>query len=297
MSNIIQFSINGDTNVEKVTDRVKTSVSALEKNMEGIERRFKNFGKDLFLSFAAPMVILNAAINMISAAIEKSRQQVQDALRDAEKGENKYMRPGTVTSARELARARQDALDRQNAKLGAEALAQQQLDKDKGFYGFGGEGDAALADYDAEGAKMGGMEAFKRDIKGMLFYFGLSDMSKDEDMQKVLERRSQARVADSPEGKAEAAAVKQKEAAEMQIARQKELDAKPTTFKGPEGFSNVIGVGANPVMEAMTAQLEEQRKQTALLERIANPGSSAADGWLSTPSTAAPSRAAMLNPK
>ena len=40
-----------------------------------------------------------------------------------------------------------------------------------------------------------------------------------------------------------------------------ELD-KPTTFKGPEGFSNVIGVGANPVMEAMTAQLEEQKKTT-----------------------------------
>lgn len=295
MSNIIQFSINGDTNVEKVTDRVKTSVSALEKNMEGIERRFKNFGKDLFLSFAAPMVILNAAINMISAAIEKSRQQVQDALRDAEKGENKYMRPGTVTSARELARARQDALDRQNAKLGAEALAEQQGEKG-GIAGQGGEADKALLQYALE-AKGNVFENMARGLNVALMFSGLKSYSKDAGMQDVLERRSQARVAASPEGKAEAAAVKQKEAAEMQIARQKELDAKPTTFKGPEGFSNVIGVGANPVMEAMTAQLEEQRKQTALLERIANPGSSAADGWLSTPSTAAPSRAAMPNPK
>jgi len=44
-----------------------------------------------------------------------------------------------------------------------------------------------------------------------------------------------------------------------------------TNFKGPEGFSNVVGVGANPVMEAMNAQLEETQKQTALLERIASP--------------------------
>ena len=48
--------------------------------------------------------------------------------------------------------------------------------------------------------------------------------------------------------------------------------AKQANFKGPEGFSNVVGVGANPVIEAMTMQLEETRKQTALLEILANPG-------------------------
>ena len=47
--------------------------------------------------------------------------------------------------------------------------------------------------------------------------------------------------------------------------------AKQANFKGPEGFSNVVGVGPNPVMEAMNAQLEEAQKQTALLEKIAGP--------------------------
>ena len=47
--------------------------------------------------------------------------------------------------------------------------------------------------------------------------------------------------------------------------------AQGTAFKGPEGFSNVVGVGANPVMEAMNAQLEEAQKQTALLQQIASP--------------------------
>jgi hypothetical protein len=42
-----------------------------------------------------------------------------------------------------------------------------------------------------------------------------------------------------------------------------------TEFKAPQGFSNVVGVGANPVMEAMSAQLEQQKRQTELLEIIA----------------------------
>lgn len=48
------------------------------------------------------------------------------------------------------------------------------------------------------------------------------------------------------------------------------LDAKGKDFKAPEGFGNVIGVGANPVLEAMTSQLEETRRQTELLDQIAN---------------------------
>lgn len=292
MSNVIQFSINGDTNAEKVTDRVKQSVSALEKNMQGIESKFKSFGKDLFLSFAAPMVILNQAINMISGAIEKSRQEVRDALADAEKGENKYMRAGTTASAREVAARRQDALDRKNAKLAAEALAEEQLKES-------GEGDAAITQYEEEGAKIGKWEAFKRDMKGMLFWSGLSSMSTDTEMQDVLERRAQARMANSPEVKAQEAAAKQKEAAESQIKAQKEVDKMSTTFKGPEGFSNVVGVGANPVLEAMSSQLEEAKRTNELLAQLVTP--SRTNGWLDAPagatSTAAPSRAAMLKGK
>lgn len=295
MSNVIQFSINGDTNAEKVTDRVKQSVSTLEKNMQGIESKFKNFGKDLFLSFAAPMVILNQAINMISGAIEKSRQDVRDALADAEKGENKYMRAGTVTSAREVARRKQDALDRKNAKLAAEALAEEQGQEGAGTFSIS-EAEKAMAQYVSEGEGFLNTTGRLFNAAGMMV--GINNYRKDEEIQKVLERRAQARVADSPEAKAEIAAEKQKQAAEMQIAKQKELDAKPTNFKGPEGFSNVVGVGANPVIEAMSAQLEEQRKQTALLERMANAGFSPADGWMTAPaSTAAPSRAAMLRGK
>jgi len=40
------------------------------------------------------------------------------------------------------------------------------------------------------------------------------------------------------------------------IFDEKEAEKKAGSFKGPEGFGTVVGVGANPVMEAMTRQNE-----------------------------------------
>lgn len=285
MSNVIKFSINGDTNAEQVTEKVKKSVSALEKNIEGIEQRFKNFGKDLFLSFAAPMVLLNAAMSSISAAIEKNRQAVQDAKAVAEGGGNKYMREGTVTSAQEVARRRQDALDRQNAKLAAAALAKEQGQEGGGTFSAS-EADKALLQYANEGE--GFLGKMGRGLSAASMFLGITDYEENEDVQKILERRSQERVSSDPEmiarKAAEAAAAKQKEAAEAQIQAQKEVDKMPTTFKGPEGgFSNVIGVGANPVMEAMAAALDEAKKTNDLLSQLVTSGGGRTSSWLNAP--------------
>ena len=43
---------------------------------------------------------------------------------------------------------------------------------------------------------------------------------------------------------------------------------KESNFKGPEGFSNVVGVGANPVMEAMAELTELARQQLAELQKL-----------------------------
>jgi len=50
---------------------------------------------------------------------------------------------------------------------------------------------------------------------------------------------------------------------------------KAADFKGPEGFSNVIGVGPNPVLEAMAQQTEIAMAQLAELQKISGstPGS------------------------
>jgi hypothetical protein len=43
---------------------------------------------------------------------------------------------------------------------------------------------------------------------------------------------------------------------------------KDKDFKGPEGFGNVIGVGPNPVLEAMAQQTEIALAQLAELQKI-----------------------------
>lgn len=296
MSNVIKFSINGDTNAEQVTEKVKKSVSTLEKNIEGIENRFKSFGKDLFLSFAAPMVLLNSAMNMISSAIERNQQKVQDAHDLAVKGESRFVDKGTVTVARENETRRRELAERELARIAAERETKEALDQG-GFGGFGGEADAVIAEFNKRNNTLWG------DIQSSLMYWGLTDMAKNEQIQAIVAERSAARQADSPEAKAkaeaEAAAAKQKEAADAQVAAQKEVDKMSTTFKGPEGFSNVVGVGANPVLEAMASQLEEAKKTNELLAQLVTP--SRTNGWLDAPagatSTAAPSRAAMLKGK
>jgi hypothetical protein len=284
MSNIIKFSINGDTNADQVTEKVKKSVSNLEKNMEGVQARFKSFGKDLFLSFAAPMVLLNGAMNMISSAIEKNRQKIEEAKAVAERGGNKYMREGTVTSAQEAARREQDAKDRENAKLGAVETARRQGEGQGYGNTSGKEAEAAMASYVEEGK--GFWNTAGRWLETASMGLGLSDYAKSEDIQKILERRAAGRAANSPEAKAAAeaasAAAAQKAAAEAQVATKKEVDSMETTFKGPEGFGNVIGVGANPVLEAMNSQLEEQRTQSALLRQLVDANLVRGGTWMAS---------------
>jgi hypothetical protein len=71
-------------------------------------------------------------------------------------------------------------------------------------------------------------------------------------------------------------------------------DNKEKTFSGLQGFSNVVGVGKNAALEVITAQLEEQRKQTALLQRIASPIGVVPQDFTKENGVSAPSRAGLL---
>ena len=88
---------------------------------------------------------------------------------------------------------------------------------------------------------------------GGTFLEGEGDMAKRADMQK---KALDAFLA-SPEGKKYAAFFEAEKA------------TKENSFKAPEGFSNVVGVGANPVLQAMDESLAEAKRQTTVLEEIA----------------------------
>jgi hypothetical protein len=286
MAQDLTVNIKTTSDVPQAMDKAKAATVGFGRQVDDIGKKFSMAFKDIAFAFVAPLVLLNSAISAISGAIAKAKQDAKDAMAFAEKGESKYLRAGTVTSAREVAARRQDALDRANAKLAAETLAEEQ-GKEGGFLGIGGEKTKGVFQYLQE--SKGVLDFARRAGKSFFINAGINSFEKDTEMQDVLERRSQARVAETPEEKAKVASAA---AAAVQKANEEAGKAKGTTFKGPEGFSNVVGIGANPVMEAMNAQLEEQRKQTALLQQIATPGGGVALDY--TKSSAAPSRAALL---
>jgi len=291
MAQDLTVNIKTTSDVPQAMDKAKAATVGFGKQVDDIGKKFSMAFKDIAFAFVAPLVILNSAISAISASIAKNKQDIQDAMAFAEKGESKYLRSGTVTSAREVASRKQDALDRENAKLAAQALAREQGQQGAGTFSQS-EAEKAMGTYVAEGKGFWNTTGRLLDTAGM--QLGLNDYAKNEEMQKILERRSTGRVDASPEEKARVEA-------EATTAAQKASDdaakAKGTTFKGPEGFSNVVGVGANPVIEAMTMQLEETRKQTALLEVIARPAGGGVPVDFTKGATSSPSRAAMLTGK
>jgi len=83
----------------------------------------------------------------------------------------------------------------------------------------------------------------------------------DLQRQMAAEKAAEKETNETPEAKAAADALK--------AIPDKTASATAESFKSPEGFSNVVGVGANPVIEAMTKQLEAQLEANRLLEAIA----------------------------
>lgn len=112
MSRTLEYQLKGKSDVEEVVGRAKKSMTTFDKNVEGIQQRFKNFGKDLFLSFLGPMVLFNAGLNYISAQIEKRRQEIEEAKRFAEEAESKFLSAETIALAKERARREREAKEK-----------------------------------------------------------------------------------------------------------------------------------------------------------------------------------------
>ena len=233
MSNVIQFSITGDTNAEQVAGRAKAAVGGLDKQMDGIGKKFGSGFRDIFLSFIGPMALLGTAMAFIGKMISDNQKKHDDANKAAIEGTNALMSAEDKYYANKLNNEKKSKEQIEEAKVAREDVTQAFLENDP-------RGKAIMDEIKA--AMPPGMAA------------GASGLARNTAQSKPMQDRVQAILAP------EAAAAGLDGAGPVGNA-----------FKSPEGFSNVVGVGANPVMEAMNMQLEETRKQTALLEVIARP--------------------------
>jgi len=232
MAQSLEVNIKTTSDVPQAMDKAKAATSGFQNQLNDIGKKFSNSFKDIALGFIAPMILIQSAISFISAAIAKAKQEAKEAYDFAVKGESKYLDPTTVKLAQDRRTKEDDAKEQEMAKKAKEQEAEKFLEQD-GMR-------SKVAD------EIGGFRGFR--IKFGLDANSAEALSKQKDVQDAISRmvnpngETNAEVATGPTG--------------------------PTSFKSPEGFGNVVGVGANPVMEAMTMQLDEARKQTALLENI-----------------------------
>jgi len=220
-------------------DKAKAATVGFSKQVDDIQKKFSTAFKDIFLGFTAPMVLIQSAIQIISSAIAKAKQDAKEGLDLISKGE-------TIYSNQE---ERQMAMFFKAKKAREDEIALVQKGKDELARRFMNETE--------EGKQMrasinSGRVASQQQLMTIEEMIAMPGV-KEEALKRFLE---------SKEGQA------YKPIFEQAVKNAAAAPTGPTSFKTPEGFGNVVGVGANPVMEAMTMQLEESRKQTALLENI-----------------------------
>jgi len=234
MSQSLEVNIKTTSEVPAAMDKAKSATVSFSKQLDDIQKKFSTAFKDIALGFIAPMVLLNAAINFISSAIEKRKQDIKEAYDFAVRAESKYLDSETVVLAKTRAAKEQDEKDREMAKTAKQTEFTKFLEQ------------PGMRDKVA--SEIGGFRGFR--IKTGIDANSAEDLAKDADVQAVIARMIAPAVEAS------------KKAAEI-VAEPK---SKGTDFKGPEGFGNVIGVGANPVLEAMTRNYEILEQIKDILE-------------------------------
>ena len=229
-----------ENGVPQAMDKAKAATTSFSAQTEAIGKKFSMAFKDIAFAFVAPLVIVNNLIGFITDAIAKAKQDAQEGLALLAKGETMYATDEEKKAANffKAKKARED--EQESVMKGKAELARQFMNT-------------------KEGGDLAGQYANRKGItdpEGQSLYF--KTLAHDKQFQAEALKAFLA----SPEGK----------------AYQPIFDSKKDqNFKGPEGFSNVVGVGANPVLEAMNEQLEIQKQQLAALQEIANKGTSPTD--------------------
>ena len=292
MAQSLELNIKTTSDVPQAMDKAKSATVSFGKQVEDIQKKFSTGFKDIFLGFAAPMVILQSTISYISGAIEEARRNAKEGLDLMAKGDSMFVSAHERRMAAFFKERNEREKESESAKAGRAEVTEQFLKQNE------------------EGKKLR-EQLIKENLGNYLINpLFTTNMSKQEDVQK----RAFDLWSQSDEGKAalrwEQTQEKQKKAAEMakkqeEDARKagKEVTSTPSSSSFPGSVSgNVIGVGANPVVTALQEQQAIARASLTQLEIIAAQFGYAAtykDVTASgatprTPANASPSRAALL---
>jgi hypothetical protein len=230
MANDVTVNINAETNVPEAADKSKKAMGSMEQAVNGINKKMESFGKDLILSYIAPMVLLNKAIDYVANRIEENRQKAKEALDFAAKGESKQLDAGTVYAARGMVARATEIEEKAKAVKAREVVAEDFLrnasDKDMDrFYKRLGTGSRIMM-------TMASYESASKDVS-------VQNAVRDIHNANMLREEEERNKNKAPGG----------------------IDTMAVQ-------NAVFGMGTSPIIASMDQQLEVQRQQADTLRRI-----------------------------
>lgn len=231
MAQSLELNIKTTSDVPQATEKAKTAVTGFAKQVEDIQKRFSTAFKDILLGVAGPMIIFNTLMQAIKGDIEKAKQDAKEGLDLIAKGDTQFATSQQKRQASFVQYRIAQQEEEQKVRAGAQKIYEEFLNTKEG-----------QGIYDKYLPQFSGPE-------GEATMFTISEMAATQKVRDEIEAWFKANedklVVPTPGNK-----------------------AKQSDFKGPEGFGNVIGVGPNPVMEAMNAQLDETKKTNLLLQNL-----------------------------
>jgi len=229
MAQDLTVNIKTTSDVPQAMDRAKTATVSFGQQVEGINKKFSMAFKDVFLSYLGPLALLAVAINYIGKLIDENRKKQEDANQSAIDGTNKLMSAEDKYHANKRNNEKKAKGTVEEAKTQRETTTREFLESDPR-----------------------GSDILKYSPQSRTAGLTVSQLAFQVAKEKNVQDQVQALIAEDIKKNPTAGAPAGKEA----------------NFKGPEGFSNVVGVGSNPVMEAMAEQTELQRQQLAELQKL-----------------------------
>lgn len=231
MAQSLELNIKTTSDVPQAMNKAKQATDGFGKQVQDIQKKFSMAFKDIFLSFLGPMALLGVALNYIGKLIEENQKKHAEANQAAIDGTNELMSAEDRYWARKQDREKKTKETEEQAKTAREDVTREFLKKDP-------RGRQMLFDF-AESQRRAGSDKYGPGFAAE---------------NKAMQDKVQALLAEDAKKNPQAGAVI--------------VDKKSENFKGPEGFSNVIGVGPNPVIEAMAQQTEIALAQLAELQKI-----------------------------
>jgi hypothetical protein len=246
MSQQLELEIKATSDVDKATAKAKNEVGSLAHAVDAFNRKLKNFGKDLLLSVAGPMILFNRALDYALNAYAEAKQRATDGLELLAEGKSKLAGGGESAMAEFFRRKKQMEEEKKLIAAGKEELARQYLAT-------------------AEG----------RRATGLLYTPGTRYGNRPEDFAglKAVQEQALAAFLKSEEGSKFRYIFEAEKKAKEKEKEETERKSKPKSAENITG--NVVGVGASANFTILQSQLEVQKESRDLLRQIATPGRSA----------------------